>query len=112
MYSIFIFWYPFHILFYYILFYLILSYIIFNFIIFNTITKINFYIDTGCDLDAEKDYENMENIYDHNFEGRFCLCESSEIEAMLQCLICEDWYHENCIKINEVRTNIYIILFV
>ncbi|KAK9319564.1 putative zinc finger in N-recognin-domain-containing protein [Lipomyces orientalis] len=63
----------------------------------------------GCNLRKnfnELDIPSSSNRYDHNFEGRFCSCNSkynpeTEKGTMYQCLlgdVCnEDWYHEECI---------------
>ncbi|KAK9433631.1 hypothetical protein V1505DRAFT_121690 [Lipomyces doorenjongii] len=63
----------------------------------------------GCNLRKnfnELDIPSSSNRYDHNFEGRFCSCDSkynpeTEKGTMYQCLlgdVCnEDWYHEECI---------------
>ncbi|KAK9456891.1 hypothetical protein V1511DRAFT_495589 [Dipodascopsis uninucleata] len=63
----------------------------------------------GCNLRKnfnELDIESSSNRYDHNFEGRFCSCDTkydpeNERGTMYQCLLgdaCnEDWYHEECI---------------
>ncbi|GEM07394.1 E3 ubiquitin-protein ligase UBR7 [Rhodotorula toruloides] len=45
---------------------------------------------------------NTRNHYDKNFEGVFCFCgrpydPHTEVEDMLQCLVCEDWLHESCV---------------
>ncbi len=64
-----------------------------------------------CALQSEKDYENDQNKYNHNFEGKYCHCDGGEVEEvnedtinpnandMLQCLICEDWYHQKHLQI-------------
>lgn len=43
---------------------------------------------------------NLENLYNQNFQGLYCIChrpypdpERASEEVMLQCAICEDWYH-------------------
>lgn len=43
---------------------------------------------------------NTENIYNQNFQGLYCICrrpypdpERTTEEVMLQCVICEDWFH-------------------
>ncbi|KAK9241426.1 hypothetical protein V1525DRAFT_393119 [Lipomyces kononenkoae] len=63
----------------------------------------------GCNLRKnfnELDIPSSSNRYCHNFEGRFCSCDSkynpeTEKGTMYQCLlgdVCnEDWYHEECI---------------
>ncbi|KAK9449220.1 putative zinc finger in N-recognin-domain-containing protein [Limtongia smithiae] len=63
----------------------------------------------GCNLRknfTKLDTASSTNRYDHNFEGRFCACDSkynpaTEQGTMYQCLLgdaCnEDWYHEECI---------------
>ncbi len=62
---------------------------------------------TGCTLHNDKDYENTANKYNQNFFGYFCRCheeyEPKEGEAMLQCVICLEWYHGQCLvpKITE-----------
>lgn len=72
-------------------------------------TKRNFRCDCGnskfgenkkCNLEAEKDLVNEENIYNHNFNGLYCSCErpypdpeDTIVDDMIQCIICEDWYH-------------------
>ncbi|KAJ1955490.1 hypothetical protein GGI12_005546 [Dipsacomyces acuminosporus] len=46
--------------------------------------------------------ENAENTYNHNFWGFYCRCDkyyNPEVEAglMVQCYICNDWFHDRCI---------------
>ena len=43
---------------------------------------------------------NEENSYNQNFDGVYCTCsrpypdpENDDNDDMLQCVICEDWYH-------------------
>lgn len=72
-------------------------------------TKRNFRCDCGngsfpssnpCRLCPQKDARNVENKYNHNFHGRYCTCQrpypdpDDDVEdEMLQCIMCEDWYH-------------------
>jgi E3 ubiquitin-protein ligase UBR7 len=63
----------------------------------------------GCNL--RKNFDSLDasestNTYNHNYAGRFCICDSeyhveSEQGVMFQCLLgdaCgEDWFHEECI---------------
>ncbi|KAF9905663.1 hypothetical protein EC991_001493 [Linnemannia zychae] len=59
-----------------------------------------------CTLDAKPTGAvNELNQYNHNFLGRFCWCDvqydpHKEESTMLQCVICEDWFHDTCIGIN------------
>ncbi|XP_077530326.1 putative E3 ubiquitin-protein ligase UBR7 isoform X2 [Haemaphysalis longicornis] len=71
-------------------------------------TKRNFRCDCGngsfpssnpCRL-CPKDARNVENKYNQNFHGRYCTCKrpypdpDDDVEdEMLQCIMCEDWYH-------------------
>lgn len=72
-------------------------------------TKRNFRCDCGnskfgqffCKLIPNKDTENVENSYNHNFKGSYCTCgrpyPDPDVEdqvEMMQCLVCEDWFHE------------------
>uniref|UniRef100_A0A5B7BHT4 Putative E3 ubiquitin-protein ligase UBR7 n=1 Tax=Davidia involucrata TaxID=16924 RepID=A0A5B7BHT4_DAVIN len=72
-------------------------------------TKRNFRCDCGnskfgeffCKIFPNKDIENMENSYNHNFKGSYCTCgrpypdpDVEEQVEMIQCCICEDWFHE------------------
>ncbi|XP_059662210.1 uncharacterized protein LOC132308210 [Cornus florida] len=72
-------------------------------------TKRNFRCDCGnskfgeffCKLFPNKDIENVENSYNHNFKGSYCTCgrpypdpDVEEQVEMIQCCICEDWFHE------------------
>jgi len=75
-------------------------------------SKRNFKCDCGtarlgeatCKLESKPPNTlNEHNKYDHNYEGRFCWCKvdydpEKEDNNMLQCVICEDWFHENCIS--------------
>lgn len=71
-------------------------------------TKRNFKCDCGnskfkdfkCDLQEVKENINDKNTYNHNYSGKYCTCErpypdpDDDIEdEMIQCVICEDWFH-------------------
>lgn len=43
---------------------------------------------------------NENNLYNQNFRGAYCTCsrpypdpDDSVEDEMIQCIICEDWYH-------------------
>ncbi|KAI3382808.1 hypothetical protein SNEBB_005116 [Seison nebaliae] len=74
-------------------------------------TKRNINCDCGterhrkfCQFSPQKFRENNEtNVYDKNFLNSFCICNSdgaSEtlMEEMIQCCLCEDWFHESHLK--------------
>eukprot|EP01018_Ginkgo_biloba_P034870 Gb_36679 [translate_table: standard] len=55
-----------------------------------------------CKLVTEKDPENKDNAYNQNYKGLYCTChrpypdpEGEDQGEMIQCCICEDWFHEN-----------------
>ncbi|KAN0132006.1 hypothetical protein V8E53_010286 [Lactarius tabidus] len=57
-----------------------------------------------CSLHKEPEAANDENVYGQNFWSKFCRCgrpydAKSERETMIQCLACEDWYHESCLNL-------------
>ncbi|KAL1711101.1 hypothetical protein EV121DRAFT_191240 [Schizophyllum commune] len=60
----------------------------------------------SCTLHKRPELENEENQYGQNFQGLFCRCHrtydaATEREAMIQCLACEDWFHESCCNLRE-----------
>lgn len=85
-------------------------------------TKRNFRCDCGnsrfgeffCKLCPTKDVENTNNSYNHNFKGKYCTCgrpypdpDAEEQEEMIQCIMCEDWFHEEHLGLdssNQVGT--------
>lgn len=92
-------------------------------------TKRNFRCDCGnskfggfyCKLFASKDVENSENLYNHNFKGTYCTCDLpypdpnvEEQVEMIQCCICEDWFHEEHIGLwssDKVSVHIFRVTF-
>ncbi|CAN6987107.1 hypothetical protein IGI04_001355 [Brassica rapa subsp. trilocularis] len=79
-------------------------------------TKRNFRCDCGnskfgtlaCKLLPGKDVENSENSYNHNFKGLYCSCDKpypdpngEEHGEMIQCCICEDWFHEEHLSLKS-----------
>lgn len=71
-------------------------------------TKRKFRCDCGnakfgeftCKLDEKKVDYNVSNSYNQNFSGLYCTCkrpypdeEDTINDVMIQCIICEDWYH-------------------
>ncbi|XP_076443083.1 putative E3 ubiquitin-protein ligase UBR7 [Babylonia areolata] len=71
-------------------------------------TKRNFRCDCGnskfkdnkCKLVPIKSDVNEENQYNQNFKGAYCICarpypdpEDETEDLMIQCVVCEDWYH-------------------
>ncbi|PPR01204.1 hypothetical protein CVT26_016085 [Gymnopilus dilepis] len=68
--------------------------------------KLNFSIAHSCALHPKLEEENANNQYGQNFKGIFCRCgrsydPKSERETMIQCLACEDWFHESCCNLRE-----------
>ncbi|KAF9948438.1 hypothetical protein BGZ72_009657 [Mortierella alpina] len=63
---------------------------------------------TPCKLDAKPAGATNElNQYNHNYLGRFCWCDIQydpvkEESTMLQCVVCEDWFHDICIGIHSL----------
>ncbi|XP_072966127.1 uncharacterized protein [Typha angustifolia] len=81
-------------------------------------TKRNFRCDCGnskfgdvlCRLYPDKDPENLENSYNHNFKGSYCTCgrpypdpDAKEQVEMIQCCVCEDWFHEDHLGLNSTN---------
>lgn len=60
--------------------------------------------DTDCTLHKGVVEGNENNTYGQNFQGKFCRCHrpydaKRERETMVQCVLCEDWYHESCLNL-------------
>ncbi|KAJ6504117.1 hypothetical protein C8R47DRAFT_1038371 [Mycena vitilis] len=58
----------------------------------------------ACSLHTENEPANASNHYGQNFQAKFCRCgrpydAKTERETMIQCLSCEDWFHESCCKL-------------
>ena len=82
-------------------------------------TKRNFRCDCGnekfsmkCKLESEKDPDNGENVYSQNFRGLYCTChrpypdEEDDVEdEMIQCVVCEDWFHSRHLGETSVPSN-------
>lgn len=56
-----------------------------------------------CCIRKERIQVNNDNLYNQNFQNIFCFCQKeynaeTEDGTMYQCLLCEDWFHEQCIK--------------
>lgn len=67
-------------------------------------------IDNSCELLREKEVLNNGNVYNHNFSVKYCYCDSAERDEMIQCLICEDWYHFDCLNTDVFNLSNKIIL--
>ncbi|KAK7308932.1 hypothetical protein RJT34_05278 [Clitoria ternatea] len=80
-------------------------------------TKRKFKCDCGnskfgesyCKILPNKAVENVENSYNHNFKGLYCTCgrpypdpDTVEQVEMIQCCVCEDWFHEEHLGLESV----------
>jgi len=60
----------------------------------------------ACTLHKTPEDVNERNSYGQNFRRLFCRCgrpydPKTERETMIQCLACEDWFHESCLNLRE-----------
>lgn len=56
---------------------------------------------------AELNRDN-DRVYNHNFQGKYCRCDRGydlKLGDMLQCAICEDWFHEICLRLPDGSTS-------
>ncbi|XP_047737175.1 putative E3 ubiquitin-protein ligase UBR7 isoform X2 [Hyalella azteca] len=56
--------------------------------------------DEHCTYAQDKMTTNVKNSYNQNFDGVYCTChrpypdpEQPDEDEMIQCCVCEDWYH-------------------
>eukprot|EP00818_Percolomonas_sp_WS_P009330 CAMPEP_0117451718 /NCGR_PEP_ID=MMETSP0759-20121206/9164_1 /TAXON_ID=63605 /ORGANISM="Percolomonas cosmopolitus, Strain WS" /LENGTH=599 /DNA_ID=CAMNT_0005244351 /DNA_START=361 /DNA_END=2160 /DNA_ORIENTATION=- len=76
--------------------------------------KSNFRCDCGnsrfglnhpCQIQPQKESINENNIYNHNYQNRWCFCDGPERQIMLQCFACEDWFHPTCLGLTDTEAN-------
>jgi E3 ubiquitin-protein ligase UBR7 len=67
-------------------------------------------VGNPCKLEADKAPTNPRNTYSQNYGGLYCNChrpypdpERATPEVMVQCVICEDWLHEEHISKDVVE---------
>ena len=55
---------------------------------------------SACKLEPSKSKKNEDNAYNQNFRGVYCIChrpypdpEDPVPDEMIQCVVCEDWFH-------------------
>ena len=41
------------------------------------------------------------NMYNHNYENKYCSCNGDDEGEMAQCFICEDWYHSEHLSLQN-----------
>ncbi|XP_050539278.1 putative E3 ubiquitin-protein ligase UBR7 [Daktulosphaira vitifoliae] len=84
-------------------------------------TKRNYRCDCGsdkfktkCELEPNKSEPNDLNIYNQNFKGLYCTCSrpypdpnEENNDEMIQCIICEDWYHSKHLGTKDMNPNDY-----
>lgn len=83
-------------------------------------TKRNFRCDCGgkrmpdvrCKLDPLKLEANVDNQYNQNFIGLYCTChrpypdpEDKIPDEMIQCVVCEDWYHTRHLESDQSKNS-------
>ena len=61
----------------------------------------NFLIECKLKKKEEIEYDNPENIYNHNMENKYCYCDEEDDGnyTMAQCFFCEDWFHKQHLNI-------------
>ncbi|KTW29406.1 hypothetical protein T552_01358 [Pneumocystis carinii B80] len=70
-----------------------------------------------CKIRKERSPVDPDNQYNHNFEGRFCWCDTdydatTDERTMFQCLLCEDWFHDECIGMENIKNSDDYDLFI
>ena len=65
----------------------------------------NFYLECKLKKKEEIEYENQENVYNHNMENKYCFCDEEDDgnSTMAQCFFCEDWFHKEHLNIYGIN---------
>jgi hypothetical protein len=61
-----------------------------------------------CQFETDKRDLNIENEYNHNFDGKYCICDGPVELPMMMCFGCHDWFHGKCVGLfdeEEVELN-------
>jgi hypothetical protein len=81
-------------------------------------SKLDFRCDCGnsktpesCQLTNEKEYSNAKNKYNRNYYDLYCHCnlphdQETIDQYMIQCFVCEDWYHNTHLNPTETSNDI------
>ena len=52
---------------------------------------------SAANLDTNTRFpKNTKNVYGHNFENKFCKCDTvydRDVDELMQCISCDDWFH-------------------
>ena len=61
----------------------------------------NFLLDCKLKKKEDIEYDNLENVYNHNMENKYCFCDQEDDgnSTMAQCFFCEDWFHKEHLNI-------------
>ena len=61
----------------------------------------NFLLECKLKKKEEIEYDNQENVYNHNMENKYCFCDEEDDgnSTMAQCFFCEDWFHKEHLNI-------------
>lgn len=59
---------------------------------------------------------NDVNIYNQNFKGLYCICQrpypdSDNTDEMIQCVVCEDWFHSKVYSFNFLIFTLFMSMF-
>ena len=65
----------------------------------------NFYLEKKKKKKEEIEYDNQENVYNHNMENKYCFCDEEDDgnSTMAQCFFCEDWFHKEHLNIYGIN---------
>ena len=61
----------------------------------------NFVLYCKLKKKEEIEFNNPENVYNHNMENKYCFCDQEDDgnSTMAQCFFCEDWFHKEHLNV-------------